>query len=90
MLKINIKTGNLIKVKSFTTFDSLIDFARLELSMLIGNDITTFINEADALANKIWNTNVGQSIKTDLGQIVTISGKSPYHNTEHGKQMYGS
>ena len=90
MLKINIKTGNLIKVKSFNTFDSLIDFTRLELSMLIGNDIPTFINEADALANKIWNTNVGQSIKTDLGHIVTISGKSPYHNTEHGKQMYGS
>jgi hypothetical protein len=90
MIRINIKTGNLIKVKSFNTFDSLIDFTRLELSMLIGNDIPTFINEADALANKIWNTNVGQSIKTDLGHIVTISGKSPYHNTEHGKQMYGS
>ena len=90
MIRINIKTGNLIKVKSFNTFDSLIDFTRLELSMLIGNDIPTFINEADALANKIWNTNVGQSIKTDLGHIVSISGKSPYHNTEHGKQMYGS
>jgi hypothetical protein len=90
MIRINIKTGNLIEVKSFNTFDSLIDFTRLELSMLIGNDIPTFINEADALANKIWNTNVGQSIKTDLGHIVTISGKSPYHNTEHGKQMYGS
>ena len=90
MIRINIKTGNLIKVKSFNTFDSLIDFTRLELSMLIGNDIPTFINKADALANKIWNTNVGQSIKTDLGHIVTISGKSPYHNTEHGKQMYGS
>ena len=90
MIRINIKTGNLIEVKSFNTFDSLIDFTRLELSMLIGNYIPTFINEADALANKIWNTNVGQSIKTDLGHIVTISGKSPYHNTEHGKQMYGS
>jgi hypothetical protein len=90
MIRINIKTGNLIEVKSFNTFDSLIDFTRLELSMLIGNDIPTFINKADALANKIWNTNVGQSIKTDLGHIVTISGKSPYHNTEHGKQMYGS
>jgi hypothetical protein len=90
MIRINIKTGNLIEVKSFNTFDSLIDFTRLELSMLIGNDIPTFINEADALANKIWNTNVGQSIKTDLGHIVSISGKSPYHNTEHGKQMYGS
>jgi|TARA_B110000971_G_C19528102_1_gene284750 hypothetical protein len=90
MIRINIKTGNLIKVKSFNTFDSLIDFTRLELSMLIGNDIPTFINEADALANKIWNTNVGQSFKTDLGEIISISGKSPYHNTEHGKQMYGS
>jgi hypothetical protein len=80
MLKINIKTGNLIKVKSFTTFDSLIDFARLELSMLIGNDIPTFINEADALANKIWNTNVGQSIKTDMGYVISICGKSSDHN----------
>ena len=75
MIRINIKTGNLIKVKSFNTFDSLIDFTRLELSMLIGNDIPTFINEADALADKIWNTNVGQSIKTDLGHIVAIAGK---------------
>ena len=85
MIRINIKTGNLIKVKSFTTFDSLIDFARLELSMLIGNDIPTFINEADALANKIWNTNVGQSIKTDMGYVISISGKSSDHNSMLGE-----
>jgi hypothetical protein len=89
MIKINIKTYNLIKVKSFTNFDDLEIYCR-KLCLLVSDHYHTFINEADALANKIWNTNVGQSIKTDLGHIVTISGKSPYHNTEHGKQMYGS
>ena len=89
MLKINVITYNKIQVKSFTNKNDLEIYCR-KLCLLVSDHYDTFINEADALADKIWNTNVGQSIKTDLGHIVTISGKSPYHNTEHGKQMYGS
>ena len=90
MLKINIRTYDKIISKSFDNKDKLFDFTKLNLTMLIGNDITNFINRADALTNKIWDTNVGQSIKTEMGHIISVRGKSPYHNTEHGKLMYRS
>jgi hypothetical protein len=40
------------------------------------------MSEAEDISNKIWKTNVGQSLKTPLGHIVTVSGKSFNHNRE--------
>ena len=74
MLKINVITYNKIQVKSFTNKNDLEIYCR-KLCLLVSDHYDTFINEADALANKIWNTNVGQSIKTDLGHIIAIAGK---------------
>jgi len=90
MIRINIRSNNLIEVKSFVTKDDLEKYVRTDLTLLVGNNINGALQEAEILTNKIWETNVGQSVKSDLGHIISVSGKSPYHNTEHGKQMYGS
>ena len=89
MLKINVITYNKIQVKSFTNKNDLEIYCR-KLCLLVSDHYHTLNDEAKALANKIYDTNVGQSFKTDLGFIISVAGKSPYHNTEHGKQMYGS
>ena len=90
MIRINIRSNNLIEVKSFVTKDDLEKYVRTDLTLLVGNNINGALQEAEILTNKIWETNVGQSVKSDLGHIISVSGKSPYHNTEHGKQIYGS
>jgi len=90
MIRINIRSNNLIEVKSFVTKDDLEKYVRTDLTLLVGNNINGALQEAEILTNKIWETNIGQSVKSDLGHIISVSGKSPYHNTEHGKQMYGS
>ena len=89
MIRINIKTHDKIETKKFSNLNDLELFCR-SLCLLVSDDYRSFINEAETLSNKIWTTNVGQSIKTDLGHIISISGKSPYHNTEHGRSVYGS
>lgn len=89
MIRINIKTHNKIEIKRFSNFKDLETFCT-SLCWLVSDDYTSFLNDAKTLANKIWTTNVGQSIKTDLGHIISVSGKSPYHNTEHGRLVYGS
>ena len=75
MIRINIKAGTKSKVKSFTNLTDLQIYCR-ELCLLVGDSYHIFRDEADALGRKIWNTNVGQSFKTDLGYIISISGKS--------------
>ena len=90
MIRINVRSNNLIEVKSFVSKDDLEKYVRTDLTLLVGNDINSFLLQAEILTNDIWETNVGQSVKSDLGHIISVSGKSPYHNTEHGKQMYGS
>ena len=72
MVKKMKKTKIIHKDNGDVLFEPKIDTDTLE----IGNDLPTFLNEADALASKIWNTNVGQSFKTDMGHIISIAGKS--------------
>ena len=90
MIRINVRSNNLIEVKSFVSKDDLEKYVRTDLTLLVGNNINGALQEAETLADKIWDTNVGQSVKSDLGHVIAVAGKSPYHNTEHGKQMYGS
>jgi hypothetical protein len=47
----------------------------LEFCWLVGSDFNTLLDEAEVLTNKIWNTDVGQIIKTDLGHNICIAGK---------------
>lgn len=75
MIRINIKTGNLIKVKCFANKSDLINYCLSEFCWLVSNDYSTFIDDAEKLANKIWNTDVGQIIKSDLGHNICIAGK---------------
>ena len=87
MIRLNIIKNGKVTVKSFI---NKIDLDNYVLDF-IGADkvIGNFTN----VANKIWNLNVGTSMALDNGfnkTIISIIGKSPYHNTDHGKQMYGS
>ena len=89
MIKLNIKTYNKVEVKRFVNFYDLEKFCR-KLCLLVGDRYDILLNEAEDLASKIWDTNVGQYVESNLGHKIVVTGKSPYHNTEHGKQMYGS
>jgi hypothetical protein len=83
MIKLNIKKDGKVKVKSFVKKIDLINY----VLDFIGGGETVITTE------KIWNLNVGTSITINNGWFettISMSGKSPYHNTEHGKQMYGS
>jgi len=75
MIRINILTYNKIKVKSFNTLDKLVDYCLSEFSFLVGTDYSGAVNSAQELAIKIWNTNVGQTLKTDLGHTIAIASK---------------
>ncbi len=83
MIRLNIKKDGKITVKSF--------YKKIDLTSYVLDKIGTdhSIGNFTDCSNKIWNLNVGQSIYVRDIKI-SISGKSPYHNTEHGKQMYGS
>jgi hypothetical protein len=83
MLKINIKKNNQVQVKSFFQKKELENYL---FELTVAN--IPCVTEGNP-ANNIWNLNVGSSYKF-LGYIISIIGKSPYHNTDHGKQMYGS
>ena len=83
MIKINIRKDDKITTKSFC---NKIDLDNYVLDK-IGTDHS--IGNFTDCSNKIWNLNVGKSINVRNIRI-SVSGKSPYHNTEHGKQMYGS
>jgi len=80
MIRLNIRTHDKIEVKSFKDKDALVDYVRQNFVMIVGSDVMGFVNEANDLANKIWETNVGQSLKTPLGHVVAIAGKSRVGN----------
>jgi len=87
MIKINIKKDNKVQVKSFIKKIDLMNY----VLNYIGWDLSG--SNTKTTANKIWNLNVGSSLKINNGHfetIISMSGKSPYHNTDHGKQIYGS
>ena len=50
---------------------------------------TEIPNNCFNIADKLWDMNVGSSIEHS-DYTFSIRGKSPYHNTNHGKQMYGN
>ena len=83
MIRLNIKKDTKSKVKSFVEKKELENYL-FELTVA-QNPIVRSGNPT----NDIWNLNVGTSYKF-LGYTIAMAGKSPYHNTEHGKQMYGS
>ena len=83
MIRINIKKDTKVTVKSFVKKKELENYL-FELTVA-----QTPIVRSGNPTNNIWNLNVGSSYKF-LGYIISIIGKSPYHNTDHGKQMYGS
>ena len=96
MIKLNIKKNNKVQVKSFankTELDNhVLDFIGAEIEMTSVRTGKAIGNFTD-VSNKIWDLNVGTSITINNGWFettISMSGKSPYHNTEHGKQMYGS
>ena len=83
MIRINIKKDTKVTVKSFIKKKELENYL-FELTVA-QNPIVRSGNPT----NSIWNLNVGSSYNF-LGYTISIIGKSPYHNTDHGKQMYGS
>ena len=85
MIKINIKKNGKLEVKSFITKGQLIKFLRGNENFLF----TEIPNNCFNIADKLWDMNVGSSIEHS-NYTFSIRGKSPYHNTDHGKQMYGS
>ena len=85
MIKLNIKKNGKLEVKSFITKGQLIKFLRSNENFLF----TEIPNNCFNIADKLWDMNVGSSIEHS-NYTFSIRGKSPYHNTDHGKQMYGS
>lgn len=83
MIRINIKTYDKIWVKSFTNKIDLEIYCR-NLCLLVGHDYHSHMIDAENLAEKIYNTNVGQSFKTDLGYVISIAGKSRAGNIMFG------
>jgi len=75
MIRINIKKDNYVKVKFFKTKKELFSFCALELCLFKGDDDQEHINQTFLLTEKIWNTDVGQIIKTDLDHNICIAGK---------------
>ena len=75
MIRLNIKTHNLVKVKSFITLKELFSYCALELCLFVGSNNADHVDQAYQLAKKIWDTNVGQSVKTDLGHTISIQSK---------------
>ena len=92
MLKINIRKNGKIVSKTFKEKKDLLTYLNTlnfyGVTEIFWKDKTSSTIQ-EILTNKIWNMNVGSS-KEHSDYIFSIRGKSPYHNTENGKLMYGS
>tara|TARA_R100000654_G_scaffold6419_1_gene16849 strand:+ start:451 stop:729 length:279 start_codon:yes stop_codon:yes gene_type:complete len=92
MIKISIKKDSKIVRKSFVEKKDLLTFLN---TLKFYGVVEVFYKDKTSktiqkiLADKIWDMNVGSS-EEHSDYVFAIVGKSPYHNTEHGKQMYGS
>ena len=78
MIRINIRTNDKVKVKSFTNKNDLSKYICTDILFYdyeVGNPKVAQDN-SDKLADKIWETKVGQSVKTEMGHIISVSGKS--------------
>jgi hypothetical protein len=97
MIKLNIKKTNQDGITSiqFITIRKKSDLLLLLMTFDFYGVTEVFYKDKtsktiqDILTDKIWDMNVGSSIEHS-DYTFSIRGKSPYHNTNHGKQMYGS
>ena len=71
MIRINIKTYDKVKVKSFVNKNDLITYCNKLLS-----EVPQMDNAGEELANQIWETNVGQSVRSNIGHVIAVAGKS--------------
>ena len=71
MIRKNIKTYGKIWVKSFKNKNDLIFYCQKILSCVPQMD-----NAGEELANQIWETNVGQSVRSNIGHVISVAGKS--------------
>ena len=78
MIRINIRTYNLITVKFFENISELSHYLLTDIlfmDMDPGNP-NYAINKANKLARDLYDTFVGQSITTEYGHIISVAGKS--------------
>jgi hypothetical protein len=71
MIRLNIKTYDKVKVKSFVNKNDLINYCNKLLSEVPQMDYA-----GEELANQIWETNVGQSVRSNIGHVIAVAGKS--------------
>ena len=79
MKRLNIKTYDKIWVKSFVNKKDLISYCKKILSCVPQMD-----NAPEELANEIWETNVGQSVRSNIGHVISVAGKSRAGNIMFG------
>jgi len=81
MIRINVKTYDTIKVKSFINKKDLEIYCRKILSCVPQMD-----NAPMELANEIWETKVGQSVRSNIGHVISVAGKSRAGNIMLGEE----
>jgi uncharacterized protein (UPF0128 family) len=91
MIKVNVKKDGKIVSKTFFEKSDLLTYLKslkfFGVTEIFYENYSETIQEI--LCNKIWKLGVGSFIEHS-NYIFSVRGKSPYHNTEHGKLMYGS
>ena len=71
MIRLNIRTYDKVWVKSFVNKNDLINYCNKILS-----EVPQMEDAGEKLANQIWETNVGQSVKSNIGHVIAVAGKS--------------
>ena len=71
MIRLNIRTYDKVWVKSFVNKNDLINYCKKILSV-----VPQMEDAGEKLANQIWETNVGQSVKSNIGHVIAVAGKS--------------
>ena len=71
MIRLNIRTYDKVWVKSFVNKNDLINYCNKILS-----EVPQMKDAGEKLANQIWETNVGQSVKSNIGHVIAVAGKS--------------
>tara|TARA_R100001463_G_scaffold5228_1_gene18235 strand:- start:302 stop:547 length:246 start_codon:yes stop_codon:yes gene_type:complete len=71
MIRLNIRTYDKVWVKSFVNKNDLINYCNKILSV-----VPQMEDAGEKLANQIWETNVGQSVKSNIGHVIAVAGKS--------------
>jgi len=79
MIKVNIRTYDKIVTKSFVNKNDLVAYCKKILCVVPQQE-----NAPQELANKIWETNVGQFVRSNIGHRIAVAGKSFDHNAMLG------